>query len=442
MAGVAYATRGPALAPRIQRGKRARRDARVAPPVAPAAHAASTQSRACVSHLGVFARNGGQCPRVARAVHDHRHRLEDRFAGVLLGTAIGDALGLPAEGLSREAIARRFGRLDRFRLLGETGFVSDDTEQSALIAASLCAHPRDLPRCVAAFRRALLGWFLRLPLGIGLGTLRACVKTALGFTRSGVRSAGNGAAMRAAIVGAYWFDRPDLRRDFSDALAAVTHTDPRAVQGARFVAEVAAGCLVLEPRQPRVGMLRGALSAVDEPALVSALERAVELAESCASPEEAADELGTSGFVIESVGFATFCWLRFGDDPMLALVETVSAGGDADSNAAIVGAWLGGQHGGAGLPAALVDRLQRGPFGQQHLRDVALDLAAARAGGWTRRARYSSAVSLMRNLLLFPVVLAHALRSAGSHFARSTKRRSATRASPSKSVSAAPGTTP
>ena len=54
----------------------------------------------------------------------------DRLAGTLLCTALGDALGLPCEGMSARSIARRFGRVDRFRLLAKTGFVSDDTEQS------------------------------------------------------------------------------------------------------------------------------------------------------------------------------------------------------------------------------------------------------------------------------------------------------------------------
>ena len=54
----------------------------------------------------------------------------DRLAGTLLDTALGDALGLPCEGMSARSIARRFGRVDRFRLLAKTGFVSDDTEQS------------------------------------------------------------------------------------------------------------------------------------------------------------------------------------------------------------------------------------------------------------------------------------------------------------------------
>lgn len=55
--------------------------------------------------------------------------MNDRLAGILLGTAAGDALGLPAEGLSP---ARRQLLLPgswRHRLLFGQGMVSDDTEQ-------------------------------------------------------------------------------------------------------------------------------------------------------------------------------------------------------------------------------------------------------------------------------------------------------------------------
>jgi ADP-ribosylglycohydrolase len=37
----------------------------------------------------------------------------NRLAGTLMGTAIGDALGLPAEGMSAARIARRFGAMER-----------------------------------------------------------------------------------------------------------------------------------------------------------------------------------------------------------------------------------------------------------------------------------------------------------------------------------------
>src|SRR5437764_9027631 len=76
---------------------------------------------------------------------------EHRFAGTLLGTALGDALGIAAEGLPARAVARRFGELTpvaaRFRLCGGTGFVSDDTEQAALVAESLARAPADAEAC-------------------------------------------------------------------------------------------------------------------------------------------------------------------------------------------------------------------------------------------------------------------------------------------------------
>ncbi|WP_394849130.1 ADP-ribosylglycohydrolase family protein [Pendulispora brunnea] len=334
----------------------------------------------------------------------------DRIEGVLLGTAIGDALGLPMEGMGARAIARSFAKLDRYFLLGKTGFVSDDTEQTALVAQSLARNPRRVDAFVGAFRRALLGWFLRLPWGIGLGTLRACVRISLGLRNSGVRSAGNGAAMRAAIVGAFFCDAPAERAAWADALSRVTHTDVRAVQGARFVAELASRCVVHGPKVARGMLVRDARAVIDEPSLCAGIERACALESDGVSMDLAAAELGNTGFVLHTTALATFAFLRFGDDPERAMVETIRAGGDTDSNAAIVGAWAGALHGARGLPARLVDRLHDGPFGPTHLRALAADLACARSGEPVARASYSWIAALVRNLVLYPVVLAHAVR--------------------------------
>jgi ADP-ribosylglycohydrolase len=330
---------------------------------------------------------------------------EDRLAGVLLGTALGDALGLPAEGMKAAAIARRFGRLDRFRLLGSTGFVSDDTEQSALVAESLCRHPDDPERCADAFRRALVAWFFRLPWGVGLATVRASLRAAAGIRPSGVPSAGNGAAMRAAVLGVALYDRPDDRRRFGRALAEVTHRDERAIAGALFAADLAA-FLISHP--DRHDAYLQARQEVAEPALAAALDRAAALAYDCSPTAEAAGILGTSGFVLHTVPFAAFCLLRYGNDPLPALVEAISAGGDTDSFGAILGAWLGAHHGERGLPAGLLDRLHHGPFGPSHLRALARCLAAR--GEAREVPRYSQPAALARNLALYPVIIGHGLR--------------------------------
>jgi ADP-ribosyl-[dinitrogen reductase] hydrolase len=317
----------------------------------------------------------------------------ERLAGTLLGTAVGDALGLPCEGMSARRIARRFGKLDRYRLLGRTGYVSDDTEQSALVAQSLARHPADPERCARAFRRSLVGWFWRLPWGIGMATIRSCFRTMLGLSRTGVRSAGNGSAMRAAVIGAFFRDEPERRRAFGTAIATSTHTDPRAVEGALFVAELVA-----------VGADE-ARKTVTESELGAALDHAAELAAKNVSTSQAAEALRTTGYVVHSVAFALFCYRRYGDSPLLAIQECISAGGDTDSIAAILGGWLGARHGEPGLPAHLIAELHDGPFGPSHLRALAASLAEGAAPPG-----YSWIGALARNLALYPVVLAHGFR--------------------------------
>lgn len=335
---------------------------------------------------------------------------DDRLAGALLGIALGDALGLATEGLSARAIARRFGRVDRFHMLGRTGFVSDDTEQSALIAQSLAKHPDDVDRCVLAFRRSLLGWFTRLPWGIGRATLMACLRIGLGLRGSGVESAGNGAAMRAAIIGVMFRDRDDERLAFGRALAEVTHRDIRAIEGALYVAELAAACARSPFGAKPESCQAQARHVVTVQELGVAIDRARELARAGVSTHEAVGSCGNSGFVVHSVALATFVFLRHGQDPFEALLEAVGAGGDTDSNAAILGGWLGALHGEAALPSHLIDRLHDGPFGPRHLRSLAGCLAGLREGSPAPVPRFSVTAAFARNLALFPVVLGHGFR--------------------------------
>ena len=336
--------------------------------------------------------------------------LYDRLAGTLLGTALGDALGLPSEGMSESAIARRFGKLDRFRLLGRTGFVSDDTELSALVAQSLARSPDDPVCCVRAFRRSLVGWLSRLPWGIGRATLRACVRISLGLAASGVRSAGNGAAMRAAVIGVFFCDDEEKRWSFGKALAEVTHRDLRAVEGALYVAELAAACSATDFHTAAADCQQQARVVVSDPQLGQALDRARELALSGVDTHTAARLCGTSGFVVETLAFATYCFLSAADDPLAALAAAISAGGDTDSIGAILGGWLGARFGESGMPTDMVARIHNGPFGPSHLRQLAACLACRREGRPAEVPRYSTAAALIRNVALYPVIMGHLCR--------------------------------
>ncbi|MGZ5528246.1 MAG: ADP-ribosylglycohydrolase family protein, partial [Limisphaerales bacterium] len=79
------------------------------------------------------------------------HQLSDKFTALLFGIAVGDALGLPAEGMSREKIRRRWHGEWKMRLLFGRGMISDDTEHALLAAKCLIKHPHD----ASAFQQAL-----------------------------------------------------------------------------------------------------------------------------------------------------------------------------------------------------------------------------------------------------------------------------------------------
>lgn len=330
---------------------------------------------------------------------------EDRIAGILLGTALGDALGLACEGMRAAAIERRFGRIQRFHLLGRVGIVSDDTEQAALVAQAVIGGRGDDARVLRRLRRSLVGWLWRLPFGIGLSTLKACLRMSVGVRAPGVRSAGNGAAMRAPILGGLIGD-PKRRLRLGRAIAALTHTDPMGIDGALYTAEVTAG--LLADRSARAAVEQ-ALAVVDDPRVRAAIEAALALAEAGTPMPEAAAQLGNTGFVVHTVGLATFGLLiapeaARGAALLDALAAVVHAGGDTDTIAAIVGAWLGARVGAQGLPP-LVERLAGGPFGPAHLR--ALASAAATRGD---SPGFSAIGALLRNLALYPVILAHGFR--------------------------------
>lgn len=151
--------------------------------------------------------------------------VENRLAGILLGTAVGDALGLPAEGLTPRRRRRLFPGSWRHRFLLGHGMISDDTEHALLVAQSLLNSPADPAAFQRNLARHLRWWFLGLPAGIGLATARACVKLCMGFppNRSGVFSAGNGPAMRTAIIGGYFCGNPTAVEAFVRSSTEITH---------------------------------------------------------------------------------------------------------------------------------------------------------------------------------------------------------------------------
>ena len=328
----------------------------------------------------------------------------DRVHGHLLGVAVGDAYGLPWEGLSSRTIARRFHGRSRYRMLGRIGFVSDDADQAMLVLEALLRTRGEHDSGVRLFRRSMVGWFWRLPWGIGLSTLKVCLLMSVGLRNSGRPSAGNGAAMRAGPIALVFPDDGDARGEVGDAIARTTHTDPRAVQAARFVTHLTALCLRAESGASRADLVRRATLTIEDERVLEAIEDGLGAAESRAA--ESTDrrvQLPSSGYVLHTLSTAVAFFCLPAASPFESLVMCIRQGGDTDTIGAILGGWLGALNGPGAWPAELAEKLEKGVRLHLHA------LAEATVGGGTVPRR-NWLFLLIRNLALYPVVIGHGFR--------------------------------
>jgi ADP-ribosylglycohydrolase len=278
----------------------------------------------------------------------------DRITGLLLGTAVGDSLGLPREGLDPRRAARLHPGPLRQRFVLGRGMLSDDTEHACLTAQALLAAGDDPARFARALARKLRWWLLGLPAAVGWGTLRALARSWIGFSpaTSGVRSAGNGAVMRAPIIGA-WLDDPDRIAAFVAASTQITHRDPRARAGSLAIALAAHHAVRAERIEP-AAVLRDIRARIADRELLGALDRVEDALARDRAPAELAAELGLSrgvtGYVHHTVPICLHAWLRAPRDFRRVVTDVIALGGDADTTGAIAGALAGGAAGAAGIP--------------------------------------------------------------------------------------------
>ena len=331
--------------------------------------------------------------------------------GSLIGTAVGDAIGLPMEGLSRVKAQRRCAGGLRHGLIFGRGMFSDDTEHTLMVANAMLRHPND----AAAFQRslgwALRWWLLPLPAGVGLSTAKAILRLWMGFpaNRAGVRSAGNGAAMRSGIVGAALAHDPEKRRAFTLAACRLTHTDPRAEESAVLVAEatVLAGAkaelsVILEALRPLV-------TSNEMKSRWEQLERALVNQLSVLDyAEQIGCEGGVSGFAPNSVAVALFAWLRHRGNFAETLSAVISCGGDTDSVAAIAGGICGADVGMEGIPQSWIDGICDWPRSTRYIHSMA---AAFAEGSAAAPSLPLSCITVpLRNALFLAIVLMHGVR--------------------------------
>ena len=275
----------------------------------------------------------------------------DRARGVLLGLAVGNLLGLPVEGASREAIRQSYpqgiGEIDPSE---RDRAMDDDLAQAVELAEALAQD--DDPASGLAER--LVRW--RKENGRGIGIMTSLVIDDLedglgvpGAARTYWESHGcpvsqpNGALMRCAPVAICHVAGPDNLVQETARSCAVTHYAPGAQWSCIIVN--AAIAMLLRGVDPSGIELAAAAVADGAPADIERWVQAIPT-----NIEERIAEERVSGHTYLCMQSALWCLDtedRFED----ALIRIVSAGGDTDTNGAVAGAVLGARYGASAIPA-------------------------------------------------------------------------------------------
>ncbi|MCP5515689.1 MAG: ADP-ribosylglycohydrolase family protein [Verrucomicrobiales bacterium] len=283
----------------------------------------------------------------------------------LEGLAIGDAVG--------EMLAGRYTQAAEVIELGLPAgpwFHTDDTEMALSIV--------DVLRLYGHIRQDSLArrfaWRYANQPDRGYGSMTRAQLNEInrgGDWRQGASNAfggqgslGNGGAMRVAPLGAYFAD--DLARTAreAEASATVTHTHPEGIAGTIAVAVAAAQSWRSRKEDPSARaahIFKAAMEFTPE----SQVRRGILIASQTPPTVPLAavvKALGNGSRVTapDTVPFALWCVACHPDDFVRALSLTISAGGDCDTNAAIVGGIVALAVGTEGIPAEW--RTQKEPF--------------------------------------------------------------------------------
>ncbi len=296
--------------------------------------------------------------------------LYSRFLGCLLGSAVGDAIGAPWEGLTSFDIHQLAGpALEKvFHPDADELDYTDDTEMMVGVAEALAKHG-------SIQSESLIQIFARNyhpERGYGKGARRILEAVIAGEDWDHVASStfpggslGNGAAMRVAPIGIFFCD--DLDHVWSEARESAwpTHRHPVGIEAAQVLAlaiALAARATSLSRKQ--------FLDALLERAHTEEIRWALQTARSL----HRGDSIGVLGSTLEahrSVVTAIASFAASPGDFETAVGRVIALGDDTDTLAAMTGALCGAFAGIDAIPARLVAKLENTPSGRNHIRSLA-----------------------------------------------------------------------
>ncbi|WP_436848116.1 ADP-ribosylglycohydrolase family protein [Streptomyces collinus] len=280
--------------------------------------------------------------------------LRERARGALLGLAVGDALGAPAENLKPSEIRARWGRITGY--VRERPCGTDDTEYAIFSGLLLARHGSALtPAHVEGAWHQWIADRAEGPFrGAGFserGTLENLRRGLAAPISAQHRHAwSDGLAMRAAPFGVFAAGRPGEAARLVAIDGAVSHEGEGIYGGQAVAAGVAAAMAGASPAV----VIASALAVVpDDSWTARSLRRAVTVAHRGERAVRSAVVIGGypwTDLAPEAVALAFGAYAAADGDFREAVLTAVNMGRDADTTAAVAGALAGASRGVSAIP--------------------------------------------------------------------------------------------
>jgi ADP-ribosylglycohydrolase len=295
--------------------------------------------------------------------------LVNKIRGVLYGQAVGDALGLGAEFLTKTQVSQFYTNgltdydqiiQDGHRSRWEKGEWTDDTDQMLCILNSLIDKKNVDIKDIA---KNLSEWASNGGRGIG-NTIYAVLsaedflkdphKVSLNvWEKSGRLLAANGGVMRSSVLGVWeYYDIGKVQQN-AENVCKITHYDPRCTSSC--IAVSVAIALLLQGETSYETILRKVSSIVAP--YDQRVQEYLDLASTATKVEELElNQKDAIGYTLKAlaVGFWALKNSNFED----GVIKIINEGGDADTNAAVAAALMGAKYGYDAIPTRWTEKLK------------------------------------------------------------------------------------
>ncbi len=305
--------------------------------------------------------------------------LQKRFAGTIIGSALGDAIGKCVEDITKYDVYEYYGGpirdfVEPHPLSPSHGQSPEETSDETTIFRILLESIIDKREIdIKDFISRLVMWYEgeshhRYP---DPALLTAVDLLANGSSPAvyGLTSSSVEGILRSVAIGMYHYYNPLLSAEGSKVVSLLTHRGEYISDGAGILGSAVAMLISdmdVDTVDKKINFINALKSISENERVKKVLNKVGDLILDMADTYTAIMEVGNGTFVLEALPLSLFIFLSNAGEPEEAFWQGVNSygefGGDTDSIGFIVGALVGAKYGIEIFPSELVDNLENSGY--------------------------------------------------------------------------------